>query len=63
MFYIIANLDPNTRFDGSTPDYSNYQEPSNWYYLFCFLDDLIWYAYYAFVVYLLKNVRYGFEFV
>jgi hypothetical protein len=58
MLVIIANLDPNAKFDGSHPDHSNYEEPPNSYYFCCALDDLFWYSYFAFSVYLLRNVRY-----
>ena len=57
MLVIIANLDPNAKFDGSHPDHSKYVEPPNSYYYCCALDDLFWYSYYAFSVYLLRNVR------
>ena len=58
MLFIIANLDPGTKFDGSYPDYSNEDETPNSYYFCCALDDLFWYSYFAFSVYLLKNIRY-----
>jgi Cys-rich protein (TIGR01571 family) len=58
MLFFIANLDPGARFDGSHPDRSNHEETPNSYYFCCALDDLFWYSYFAFSVYLLKNVRY-----
>lgn len=58
MLFIIANLDPNSRFDGTTTDPADYKEPPNIYYFCCFLDDVFWYSYFAFSVYVLKNVRY-----
>jgi hypothetical protein len=57
FFFLIANLDPNAKFDGSHPDHTHYEEPPNAYYFFCALDDLLWYSYAAFSVYLLRNVR------
>ena len=58
MLIIIANLDPNAKFDGSHPDHTKYEEPSNWYYFFCALDDVFWYSYFAYSVFLLRKVRY-----
>ena len=57
MLFIVANLDPNARFDGTHVDPEDSVEPPNSYYFFCALDDLFWYCYYAFCVYVLKNIR------
>ena len=58
MLYIIANLDPNAKFDGSDIDMTQYKEPPKLYYFCCFLDDIFWYSYFAFSVWILRNVRY-----
>jgi hypothetical protein len=58
MFLLIASRDPSARFDFSQRGPRNYEEPPNSYYLFCAIDDLIWYGYFGFCVYLLKNIRY-----
>jgi hypothetical protein len=58
MFLLIASQDPSARFDFSQRGPRNYEEPPNSYYLFCAIDDLIWYGYFGFCVYLLKNIRY-----
>jgi hypothetical protein len=59
MFLLIASQDPTALFDFSSQrGQRNYGEPSNTYYLFCAIDDLIWYVYFGFCVYLLKNIRY-----
>jgi hypothetical protein len=56
MLLIIVSLDPGAKFDGSPPN--PYEETPNSYYFCCALDDLFWYSYFAFSVYLLRNVRY-----
>jgi hypothetical protein len=58
MLFIIANLDPGSKFDATHPDHSNEEETPNSYYFFCALDDLFWYSYFAFSVHILRNVRY-----
>ena len=58
MLYIIANLDPNAKFDGSDIDMADYKEPPFLYYFCCFIDDIFWYSYFAFSVWILRNVRY-----
>jgi len=45
-FAIVAFLDPSAD-----------EEPSNWYYFVCALDDILWYGYFAFCIYVLKNIR------
>ena len=51
-FAIVAFLD-------SSAD----EEPSNWYYFVCALDDILWYGYFAFCIYVLKNIRCVYLFV
>ena len=58
MFLSIAQLDPNARFDGKQNDPDDYKEPPALWYFCCFIDDVFWYGFYAYVVYVLRNLRY-----
>ena len=57
LYYHVFRLDPESimQEDPSKKD----EELSIWYYLTVATDDSIWYCYYAFCVYILKNVRHS----
>lgn len=57
MFFFIDSLDPSTSFDASKLEAIKHFEPPSVYYLCCAVNDLIWYIYFGYSVYVLKNIR------